>query len=421
MALQLRSRSQHPAAHQRFFQLQRCERRLRGSWKMEHNGRQEENRGNMESWRTWQKSHEKSLAMSLEFLGYLGSIDLWYRIIRKKWLIGTLFTLPVVDVATSLVGVAVRTTQPLLVARPSTNLSTWQVPDTFADRLVQCQWWHEVQRPRWSPALPLLMLALLAAVEEHLALGWSKDIPRNSHGRALIHLKGCEESSPQELLGVSYPLELERPTWRIWEVSQSVSHVFSQRPGLNFWYREGYKMIKMHLEEQFMITTTITTECSTFLCQPILRWIWELPWTAKFRIHLASCHNKWLGIFQPEEVSRVQPSKTFGTFVSLVFLKTCSGCLVTKPVQSWSLKPWNLRDELIDSDWCSAEAFDCRLHGKSIRQIFEAYALYIVRSWAEKGDPDENQQASSWGLQKSMMRQWVSTRRMVLDAPTSMI
>ena len=92
--------------------------------------------------------------------------------------------------------------------------------------------------------------------------------------------------------------------------------------------------------------------CSIFLCQPILRWIWELPWTAKFRIHLASCHNKWLGIFQPEEVSRVQPSKTFGTFVSLVFLKTCSGCLVTKPVQSWSLKPWNLRDELIDSDWC---------------------------------------------------------------------
>ena len=45
----------------------------------------------------------------------------------------------------------------------------------------------------------------------------------------------------------------------------------------------------------------------------------------------------------------------------------------------------------------------CRLHGKSIRQTFEAYALYIVRSWAEKGDPDENQQASSWGLQKSMM------------------
>ena len=41
---------------------------------------------------------------------------------------------------------------------------------------------------------------------------------------------------------------------------------------------------------------------------------------------------------------------------------------------------------------------DCM--GKSIRQTFEAYALYIVRSWAEKGDPDENQQASSWGLQK---------------------
>ena len=117
-------------------------------------------------------------------------------------------------------GVAVRTTQPLLVARPSTNLSTWQVPDTFADRLVQCQWWHEVQRPRWSPAMPLLVLALLAAVEEHLALGWSKDIPRNSYGCALIHLKGCEEFSPQELLGVSYP-QLERPTWRIWEASQS--------------------------------------------------------------------------------------------------------------------------------------------------------------------------------------------------------
>lgn len=57
----------------------------------------------------------------------------------------------------------------------------WEVPDTFADRLVQCQWWHEVQRPRWSPALPLLMLALLAAVEE-----WIWELPWTAKFR--IHL-----------------------------------------------------------------------------------------------------------------------------------------------------------------------------------------------------------------------------------------
>ena len=180
MTLQLRSRSQPPAAPQRFCPRRRCERRFRGSWKMECNGRQEENRG--KTWRPWlhaagcRRRNKPSGCRRMDHPTALGC------------------------------------------SAQHQSVSIWQVPDTFADRLVQCQWWQEVQRPRWSSALPVLMLALLAALEEHLASGWSKDIRRDLHGCAVVHLyKGCEEFSSQELLRASSPLEF-RLTWRIYTV-----------------------------------------------------------------------------------------------------------------------------------------------------------------------------------------------------------
>eukprot|EP00434_Breviolum_minutum_P016901 symbB.v1.2.014912.t1/scaffold1100.1/size328752/2 len=51
----------------------------------------------------------------------------------------------------------------------------WEVPDTFADRLVLCDWWRNAESPRWSAALPLLMLALFAATEQWIwELPWTQ-------------------------------------------------------------------------------------------------------------------------------------------------------------------------------------------------------------------------------------------------------
>lgn len=75
----------------------------------------------------------------------------------------------------------------------------WEVPDTLADRLVQCQWWHELQRPRWSPALPLLMLALLAAVEEWIwELPWTAKFRTHLAYALYIVRSWAEKGDPDE-------------------------------------------------------------------------------------------------------------------------------------------------------------------------------------------------------------------------------
>ena len=155
----------------------------------------------------------------------------------------------------------------------------------------------------------------------------------------------------------------------------------------------------MHLEEQFL-----TTECSIFPCQRILRWIWELPWTAKFRIHLASCHNKWLGIFHPRRL---------GHSLDLFRMPRYKASTVLKPATAKSSLKMSL-SILIDVKLkclivdCMASPF-----GKHLR-------LTPCTSW-DLGLKKGIQMTSRLPVGVSVPDAWKWTRRTVLDEPTLVI